>query len=153
VQAMFGGLIAVILLGIYVRLVCLASAIVHCYDHQGCTTYPAGYFNDQMSFALSTIGGLVSALVIAQLAITTPGCAPGANLLGAAPSPIAVRVVQIITIAYILTWVITGFWAFMITMYHPTALAPLTDLAHSWLGLAVAAGYSYFGLRAPSRNS
>jgi hypothetical protein len=148
-QAMFGGLIAVILLGIYVRLIAVASQIVHCVDHPGCTAYSAASFNDQMSFALSTIGGLVSALVIAQLAVTTPGTPPGASFLGPQPTPRAAAAVPIITIAYVLVWLAAGFWTFMITMYHPAALPPLTDLAHAWLGLAVAAGYSYFGLRRP----
>ena len=143
---MFGGLIAVILLGIYVRLITFASQIVHCVDHPGCATYSASSFNDQMAFALSTIGGLVSALVIAQLAITTPGTPPGANLLGPESTPKAIAAVRLITIAYVLVWLAAGFWAFMITMYHPAALPPFTDLAHAWLGLAIAAGYSYFGL-------
>ena len=60
-QAMFGSLIAVILPGIYVRLITVASQIVHRLDHPGCTAYSAASFNDQMSFAISTIGGLVSA--------------------------------------------------------------------------------------------
>jgi hypothetical protein len=145
-QATFGGLIAIILLGIYVRLISVASQIVHCIDHPGCTAYTAASFNDQMAFALSTIGGLVSALVIAQLAITTPGTSPGANFLGAQPTPRAAVAVPLIAISYVLVWLAAGFWSFMITMYHPAALPPLTDLAHAWLGLAVAAGYSYFGL-------
>ena len=35
-------------------------------------------------------------------------------------------------------WLAAGFWTFMITMYHPTALPPLSDLAHAWLSLTVA---------------
>jgi hypothetical protein len=41
-------------------------------------------------------------------------------------------------------WVIAGLAAYVIgTMWYPWKSEPLTDLSQSWLGLAVAAAYSY----------
>ena len=144
-QAVFGGLIAVILLGIYIRLIIAGSLLIHCSTHS-CKSPPVP-FNDEMSFALSTIGGLVSALVIAELAITRPGQAIGARLLAANPTPGAATVVKLIAWVYVLAWVISGCWIFVITMYHPYTVPVLTSTAHAWVGLAVAAAYAYFGLQ------
>jgi hypothetical protein len=143
--AIVGGIIAVILLGIYIRLIVAGSVIIHCATHT-CVPQPFA-FNDEMTFALSTISGLVSALVISQLAIAKPGESPGVALLGASPTARAVATVRIVSWSYVLAWLVSGCWIFMITMYHPTTLPTLTTLAHAWLGLAVAAGYAYFGLQ------
>lgn len=52
---------------------------------------------------------------------------------------------------YLLIWVITGLAAFVVgSMQHDRVLQPLTDLGQSWLGLAVAAGYAYFGIKPQS---
>ena len=146
-QSLFGGLIAVILLGVYVNLIRIAALIVDCSIRSGCDRYPVSIFNDQMAYTLSTIGGLVSALVIAELAVTKPGDPPGANLLGGSPSSIALFTIKSVSVAYLLIWIGAGFWAFMISMYHPKVVPALDDLGHAWLGLAVAAAYAYFGLQ------
>jgi hypothetical protein len=146
-QGLFGGLIAVILLGVYVNLIRIAYLIVDCSIHSRCSQYPVALFNDQMAYTLSTIGGLVSALVIAELAVTKPGDPPGAKLLGGSPGSVALSTVKIVSVAYLLIWAGAGFWAFMISMYHPKVVPALDDLGHAWLGLAVAAGYAYFGLQ------
>ncbi len=101
-----------------------------------------------MTSALSLIGGLVSALVIAELAITEPGKAPVARVLDSDASVSAARFVKIVTGIYLLVWVVAGLTAFVVGyLQHPGVLQPLTDLGQSWLGLAVAAGYAYFGIQ------
>ena len=67
-QALFGGTIAIVLLGIYLHLIRLGWRVVDCLTTVGCTKYGAGFFNDGMAQALSIVGGLVSALVSAELA-------------------------------------------------------------------------------------
>ena len=143
----FGGLIAVILLGVYVYLVQLAIAVARCLYLDGCRTYKASDFNDAMAQAMSLIGGLVSALVIAELAITQPGEAPGSRLMQAHSSPRAMMTVRVITILYVLVWLGTGLWAFVTSLSCPSEVPPLTSLGQAWLGLAVAAAYSYFGIK------
>lgn len=140
-QKIFGGLISVILLGVYVHLITVAVEVVDCGGAANCTA-----FNDGMAQALSVIGGLVSALVIAELAIAKPGEAPGARVLDAGASVGAVRTVTIVSVLFVLVWIGAGLTAFMVGLYHPKALPVLTTHGQAWLGLAVSAAYAYFGL-------
>ena len=96
---------------------------------------------------MATVGGLVSALVIAELAITKPGESPAARVLNTNPSQKAMTILKITTIAYLSVWTLFGLLAFIIGyLQHPGVLQPLTDLGQSWLGLAVAAAYAYLGV-------
>jgi len=146
-KAVFGGVIAVVLLGIYVRLIWIAYLIVDCVSKPGCTTRTPTDFNDVMAQTLAIVGGLVSALVIAELAITKPGEAPMARMLAHDASPALKVILKWVTAFYLLVWLGSGFVAFMKSMYYPKVLPPLTSFGQSWLGLAVAAAYSYFGLK------
>ena len=148
-KAVFSGLIALILLGIYVDLLVVASRVVDCLNTSGCTNYPATYFTDGMAQALSVIGGLVSALVIAVLAVTKPGGVPLARWLPTkqAPSDTPNRFLQVLTTAYVLVWVVAGVFAFLFSLHHAKGLPALTNVGQAWLGLAVAAAYAYFELR------
>ncbi|MCX7032179.1 MAG: hypothetical protein NTU62_18970 [Spirochaetes bacterium] len=146
-QLLFGGLISVVLLGVYVHLVRIAIKVVYCVAATGCTEYPATYFNEGMAQALSVIGGLVSALVIAELAIAKPGEAPARRTLAKDASPLAVRTVSIVSTIYVLVWIGAGLTAFLVGLYHPKEVPPLTTLGQAWLGLAVSAAYAYFGIK------
>ena len=147
-QLIFGGLISVVLLGIYLHLVRLAIKVALCLARTGCTTYSKTFFNDSMGQALSVIGGLVSALVIAELAVTKPGEAPVTRVLAKDASPLAVRTVSIVAIFYVLVRAGAGLAAFLTGLYHPEAVPPLTTLGQAWLGLAVSSAYAYFGIKA-----
>jgi hypothetical protein len=144
---LFGGLISVVLLGIYVHLVRVAVMVVHCVASTGCTDYPASYFNEGMAQALSVIGGLVSALVIAELAVAKPGEAPARRALAQDASIRLVRTVSIVATIYVLVWIGVGLTAFLVGLYHPKAVPALTTLGQAWLGLAVSSAYAYFGLK------
>ncbi len=146
-KAIFGGVIAVVLLGIYVHLLRVAYLIVDCVSQSGCTARTAADFNDVMAQTLAVVGGLVSALVIAELAITKPGEPPVARVLAQDASPASKTVLKVVTVAYVLVWLFTGLAAFLKGMYHPKVLPPFTSVGQSWLGLAVAAAYAYFGLK------
>jgi hypothetical protein len=150
-KALFGGLIAIVLLGLYVYSVAMGILVVKCVSTPGCTSRPLSSFTDGMITALTLIGGLVSALVIAELAITRPGQTPGARMVGTREATASTRVtntVKIVTAVYLLVWVAAGLSAFVVGyMQHPKVLQPLTDLGQSWLGLAVAAAYVYFGIK------
>jgi hypothetical protein len=144
----FGGVVAVILLGLYVYAIVVAIGVVNtCVATPGCTSAPPGSFNSGMVTTLTLIGGLVSALVIAELAVTRPGEAPVVRALGDNPTVTPKRVLTILTGLYLAVWVVAGVTAFFVGfMQHPNVLQPLTDLGQSWLGLAVAAAYAYFGV-------
>jgi len=153
-KLLFGGFIAIILLLLYEYAVYEALAVVMCVSKSGCTQYTVDSFTPGFSHAMSLIGGLVSALVIAELAVTKPGEAPVARALGgAAASPTLSWTLTIVTAIYLMVWVLGGLAAYVIgTMWYPGKLQPLTDLGQSWLGLAVAAAYSYFGISPPAGN-
>jgi len=147
-KLLFGGFVAVILLGLYVYAVYEGIMVVSCLSAAGCTKYPVGDFSLGFSHAMSLIGGLVSALVIAELAVTKPGEAPVARALrGAEASWKLSWTLSGVTTIYLLVWVLTGLAAYVVgTMWYPGKLQPLTDLGQAWLGLAVAAAYAYFGI-------
>lgn len=146
-KTVFGGAIAVVLLGIYLHLILVAHKVVACITTVGCTKYVVAYFNDGMAQALSIVGGLVSALVIAELAATKPGEAPAAHTLSENASDRSKFILKVVTITYVLAWISAGLVAFFIGLYHPKELPPITSLGQAWLGLAVASAYAYFGIK------
>jgi hypothetical protein len=141
----FGSLIAVILLALYVYLVKSGIAVIDC-KSTGCTLPSGADFNEQMQSAVSLIAGLVSALVISELAITVPGQAPVARALDANASVNTTRFVTVVAFIYLLVWLGTGLWAFLVGLKHPDFVPAITDLGKSWFGLAIAAAYAYFGI-------
>jgi hypothetical protein len=151
-KLLFGALIAVILLGLYEYAVYEALVVVTCASTAGCTKHNIADFSEGFSHAMSMIGGLVSALVIAELAVTKPGEAPVARALGGADATSTLGwTLSVVTSIYLLVWVLTGLAAYVVgTMWYPGKLQPLTDLGQAWLGLAVAAAYAYFGISPPS---
>jgi hypothetical protein len=148
-KPLFGGFIAIILLCLFEYTVYEAIIVAKCVATTGCTTHPAADFTLGFAHAMNLIGGLVSALVIAELAVTEPGKSPvGAAIVSvSAGRPTLGQIAWIITVLYLLVWVFTGLAAYVVgTMWWPQALQPLTDLGQGWLGLAVAAAYAYFGI-------
>jgi hypothetical protein len=140
-----GGLIALALLFFYIVLVFKASAIAECIGTK-CGAYTTSSFNDVMSQAMSVLGGLVSALIISELAITEPGQTPGGRMLQS-DSAKAKNILRWTTGFYIVAWLITGAWAFWIGLSYPNALPALTSVGQAWLGLSVASAYAYFGIK------
>ena len=80
-KALIGGLVAVVLLGLYVYAVFMGINVANCVAAIDCKKFTTVSFTDGMANAMSLIGGLVSALVIAELAITQPGKQPVARTL------------------------------------------------------------------------
>jgi len=146
-KLIFGGVVAVILLGLYAYAVLLAISVVVCANASGCSAPTMASFTAGFAGTMTTVGGLVSALVIAELAVTKPGEAPMARVIDAAASVGAINALKVVTGIYLLVWVALGVSAYVVgVMQHPDTLKPLTDLGQSWLGLAVAAAYAYFGI-------
>ena len=145
-KATAGGLIAIVLLWFYAYLVYQGIEIVSCVSTIGCTAHAVSDFNDVKSQAMSVLGGLVSALIIAELAITKTGEAPGARALAPNASSRTKNVLRWVTGFYILVWLSTGALAFTTGLDHPDTLPALTSIGQAWLGLSVASAYAYFGL-------
>jgi hypothetical protein len=144
---LFGGVVATILLLLYAVTMSSVIYSVAC-DRIGCSN--KFLVTDGMVFVLTTVGGLVSALVVSHLAISQPGEHLGHRLLKDGSELVKQRVSIFVTL-YLLVWMVVGFSALVVgVMLYPNVNETLTDVGTTWLGLAVAAGYSYFGIQQPS---
>ncbi len=144
-SAIFGGAIAYTLLLLYAATVSyMIYAVRDCGGDAACT---AKEFNDGIIHVVTIVGGLVSALVISKLTITTPGENPAIFRLAADASGAQNKFVTFLAILYICVWLIMGLAALVIgVMIYPGINDTLSDIGTTWLGLAVSAGYAYFGL-------
>jgi hypothetical protein len=150
-RQLFGGLLSVILLLLFLVLLWeafrVAGAVVACGDVSSCISDATRHFGSPMEAGLNTIGGLISAIVIAELAITKPSEVPAARLFAAPGTPASGPGPKTAALAYLSVWVLTGLAAYVwASLLHPDALKPLTDYGNAWFGLAVASGYAYFGV-------
>ena len=105
-------------------------------------------FSGGLVYVATTIGGLVSALVIAKLAITKPGKNPGIMRTAVNADGEPNEWVTRLSISYLVIWLLVGLLALVIgVMIYPNVNQTLNDLGTTWLGLAVASGYAYFGIK------
>ncbi len=138
----FSGILAYILLLLYG--VTVGLMILHVYNSAKSDPSQAHEFSRGVIYVVTTIGGLVSALVVAKLAATTPGKNPGftSNVAG------AVGKEAILSNLYLIVWGLVGLGALIVgVMLWPDVNKTLHDVGASWLGLAIAAGYAYFGIK------
>lgn len=147
-KTIMGGLLACILLGIYAFL--MWQAISPALEGDCDVVCQGKQFTDKMAAALLTIGTLVSGVIIAELAITRPSQTPGVRLLDSSPSPRALQVLKIVVYAYLAVWLICGLTAFLVGLLKDVH-KPLLDAGNAWLGLALSAGYAFFGINPPDR--
>jgi hypothetical protein len=95
---------------------------------------------------LNLVGGLVSALVVAELAITQPGELPSAQIVRRRPSK--PWIVKAVSTGFIIVWLLGGAAAVFMYLLYPKAIpSTLAEFAKAWLGLALASAYSYLGIR------
>jgi predicted metal-binding membrane protein len=144
----FSALLAYTVLGIYVYLIWTASKVAGCDPQPQCLSD----FTGSMATALSIIGGLISALVVAELAITPPGETPIGRAFGVTATGEPLRKTKFLVSLYLIIWLVTGVYAFMIGL-RETGIQALSDLGQTWFGLAIAALYAYFGLKPQGRDS
>ena len=143
--ALFGGVIAYILLALYATTVRYMTYMVAQYEQRD--------FTAGVTYVVTTVGGLVSALVVARLAVAVPGRKPtlvpsAAHERGDPPGTLS----DVLTAAYLIVWLLTGLAALVVgVMLYSGVNTALAGIGTTWLGLAVAAGYAYFGLE-PGRG-
>jgi hypothetical protein len=105
-------------------------------------------FSSGLVYVATTIGGLVSALVIAKLAITKPGENPGVMRVAANADGEPNVWVTRLAVAYLVIWLVVGLFALVIgVMLYPKVNQTLNDIGSTWFGLAIASGYAYFGIK------
>ena len=139
-QAIFSGILAYILLVLYAGTVAYMTYMV---ATEQTKEFPSGITN-----TVTTTGGLVSALVVAQLAVARPGQPPAlATAAAAAAGGQPDRLNVGLTIAYMVVWMLSGLAAFIVgVMLYSDINKSLSSIGTTWLGLAVASGYAYLGL-------
>jgi len=86
--------------------------------------------------------------VIAKLAITKPGKNPGVMRVAANADGEPNVWVTRLAIAYLVIWLVVGLLALLVgVMLYPKVNVSLNNLGTTWLGLAVASAYAYFGIK------
>jgi hypothetical protein len=145
----FGGAIAGTLLFLYAFALTYMSVLV--YRAGQVRPDRAIEFSSGLVYVATTIGGLVSALVIARLAVTRPGKNPAVMRVAANEAGEPNIWVTRLAIAYLVIWLVVGLISLVIgVMVYPNVSQPLSDIGMTWLGLAVASGYAYFGIKPES---
>jgi hypothetical protein len=153
--AIFGGIVAYVLLLLYAGTVISMTigVIQHGMaeaprDRDGKTLPKEKVeFTPGVVNIVTLIGGLVSALVIAKLAITKPGENPALMKLSADAGELGKNLATWLTVAYLVGWLATGLVALIVgVMVFPDSNSTLGEIGTTWLGLAVASGYAYFGI-------
>jgi hypothetical protein len=142
----FGGAIAGTLLFLYAFALTYMSVLV--YRAGSVRPDKAIEFSSGLVYVATTIGGLVSALVIARLAVTRPGKNPAVMRVAANEAGEPNIWVTRLAIAYLVVWLVVGLISLVIgVMVYPNVSQPLNDIGTTWLGLAIASGYAYFGIK------
>jgi len=150
--AIFGGVLAVALLLLYAisAWAMILSMMTACPGAE-CNSNLADKYGEGFRYVLTTVSGLVSALVIARLSISTPGKMPSFQALENVSQRVKTTS-NTVAASYLLVWAATGLAALVVgVMLYPDVIPTVSDLGTVWLGLAVAAGYAYFGLT-PAEN-
>jgi len=155
----FGAVLAIILLALYVGTVfAMIAAVADCEKtNQNADRAAkavlidecvAGKVTQGMEYVVTTVAGLVSALVVSQLAVAQPGESPMARLVPQDASRFLKIAGNVVPVLYLSVWGLTGLCSLIVgVMIYTDAYKTLADLGTTWLGLAVAAGYAYFGIQ------
>lgn len=152
VKLLFGGLIATVLLGLYVwAIIATASA-----------ARIGGMISSDISWLLNSLGALISATVLAVLGATQPGELPAGKTFDKGLTGVSKTMAAYMPAIYIFVWIVCGvatvlygfhmlFPAVALTSPLPAdvteAAGALNASAKAWLGSAIVAAYAYFGLR------
>jgi hypothetical protein len=140
-KLIIGGIIAYILLALYGGIVIYIILKVISFANN-----PSSFIEPHggIVYVLTTVGALVSALVISRMTVTTPGTDPAMfRQMGDNPA----GSLKFIVWSYLILWTVIGLAALIIgVLVYPDISKTLGEFGTTWLGTAVAAGYAYFGI-------
>lgn len=149
---LFGGTVAYILLLLYSGSV--GYMIWKVKDWTAAADTSSLAFHDGLLYVVTTIGGLVSALVVSHLAVTTPGDNPAVMRVAVRQDGTQSGAITSVVMIYLVVWLVVGLAALIVgVLWKPTASQTLSDIGTTWLGLAVASGYAYLGIDPGSRST
>src|SRR5215207_3378681 len=129
------GLVAVILLLLFSAstFYMVNSVVSFCALTHPCVSPPAGLVGEGFVYVVTTVAGLVSALVIAQLSVTEPGKPP--TLGSFRPEGRAATMVTGVVALYLLAWIATGLAALVVgVMLYPKVNQTLADIGRRGSG-------------------
>jgi hypothetical protein len=141
-KVIIGGIIAYILLALYSGITIYIIVRVN----QFAESEEAGRLelHPGLLYVLTTVSGLVSALVVSKMTVSSPGSDPAVFRNFVEGQPV---IVNIIVWCYLLIWTFTGLATLIVgVLLHPDVCKTLSDSGTTWLGVAVAAGYAYFNI-------
>jgi hypothetical protein len=145
-RVIFGGLIAFLLLALFVVAVILA--IIKAHDCSTATTGTCSPLREGVAQLLETVGALVSAVVVSELSTTPPAQAPGTRL--GQVFPVGQRsYVTFIASFYIVVWLLSGLALVIGGWVLYPSVVQVNSAAKAWLGVAIGAAYAYFGISPP----
>jgi hypothetical protein len=141
-RLIIGGMIAYILLVLYSGIaVYIIIKVIECSKDLTCSRLE---LQPGLIYVLTTVGGLVSALVVSRMTLTSPGSDPAVFTYFREGQPI---IVNIIVWCYLIIWTFTGLASLVVgVIIFPEICKTLSDIGTTWLGLAVASGYAYFNI-------
>lgn len=145
-KLLFGAIIVGILLAIYIYTMgYLILSVINSAKELATEVK----LSNEFIMVLTTVSGLVSALVIAELTATRiVGETSATRLLMEGASNIKKSAAHYLTYIYIWIWIIIGAGAFIVgVLLYPEMSSTLKDSGTTWFGLLVAIGYSYFGIQ------
>lgn len=139
----FVGTLAFILLLLYaITVAYMVSAVIRAGKVDPAEALP---FTGGLVFVVTTIGGLVSALVVATLAVTQPGESPSIRAVTAGDGGVQHGSDVWLSKTYLIVWLVVGLGALVVgVMLYPDVNQTLKDIGTTWIGLAVASVLAYF---------
>ena len=148
-KLLFGAIIAGILLAIYIYTMGSLILAVIGNANSGLIKLNPTDISDEFLMVLTTVSGLVSALVISELTFTKiAGETSATQMLQEGASNFKKSAAHYLTYSYIWIWIVIGASSFVVgVMLYPEMSSTLKDAGTTWFGLLVAIGYSYFGIQ------
>jgi hypothetical protein len=144
-QLIFGGILAVIMLGLYIYSISEAVAIARkCGDVANCATQ----LSSNLSLLLNLIGGLISATVVGVLGATHRGDFPAQKSFARNLRGITSKIPSYMPSLFIFVWIICGVVVVVYGFlpFYNDPVPALSAQAKAWIGTAIAAVYAYFGI-------
>ncbi len=146
-STIFSGFIAVILLALYSgsTFYMVGSILLKC-KIGGAEVCPPQDFGDGLIYITTTVGGLVSALILATLGASDPNGQVKVGNFRAETTTGQFRL-NVVVVIYLIAWMITGLAALVVgVMLYPKASDVVSSIGTTWFGLALSAAYAYFGI-------
>jgi len=98
-------------------------------------------------WVINLLGGLVSGVVIGNLALADRGSTPLSQVKVLAQD-YGRKLMQGIVWTYIIVWLLAGFSSFYVGVIRcPDVSVTLNEIGKSWLGILVGAAYAWFGIK------